>query len=58
MPNKDEVLNVYRHAKGLLRSAEKMARDEKVVRCYVCREFHTTEEPHVEAKPMKETDAK
>ena len=47
MSDKDEILNVYRHAKGLLRSAEKLARDEKVIKCYVCREFHLTTENHV-----------
>lgn len=57
MSDKDEILNVYRHAKGLFRSAEKLARDEKVIRCYVCREFHLVNEQHV-TELSKEKDGK
>ena len=59
---KIEILNIYRHAKGLYESAERVARSEGVILCFVCREFHpvgtrheSTEKPPliVEHKPKK-----
>ena len=47
MSNKDELLNAFRHAKGLFLSVEKMARSSGVVRCPVCREFHPVSTSHV-----------
>ena len=53
MFNKDELLNAYRHAKGLFLSVEKLARSERVIRCPVCREFHPLDwaHPPIEAVP-------
>ncbi len=55
MFNKDELLNAYRHAKGLFLSVEKLARSEGVIRCPVCREVHSVNERHIgraEAPPL------
>lgn len=46
MSRKTEILNIYRHAKGLFESAERVARSEGVIRCPVCREVHATWEGH------------
>ena len=53
MLNTEEILNIYRHSRGLFRAAEKLARDAKVIRCRVCHEFHLTEETHVVPKPVE-----
>ncbi|KKL55739.1 hypothetical protein LCGC14_2252390 [marine sediment metagenome] len=47
MNTKLEILNIYRHAKGLYESAERLARSSGVVRCSVCREIHPIGESHV-----------
>ena len=46
MITKDEILNVYRHAKGLFTSAEKLARAEGVIRCPQCEQIHDVGTPH------------
>ena len=63
MDMKTEILNIYRHAKGLFESAERVARSEGVIRCPVCKEVHSMQESHltstcsppliVEHKPSK-----
>ena len=52
MANRDEILNLYRHVRGLYRAVSKLAQDEKVIKCWTCRGFHLTTEPH--ASPIKE----
>ncbi len=49
MSNRDEILNMYRHVRGLYHSISKLAQDEKVIKCWTCRTFHSTEEPHAGA---------
>lgn len=52
---KTEILNIFRHAKGLFESAERVARSEGVIRCPVCREVHSVNERHIgraEAPPL------
>ena len=52
---KGEIMNIYRHAKGLFESAERLARAEGVVRCPICKEVHSVNESHVgriEAPPL------
>ena len=46
MSTQIEILNMYRHIRGLYHSITKLAQDEKVVKCWSCRTFHTTDEPH------------
>ena len=61
MSTRDELLNIYRHAKGLFKSAEKVARAEGIIRCPSCEQVHDVDAPHnvgpggviVEHKKMK-----
>ena len=46
MDRKTEILNIYRHAKGLFESAERVARSEGVIRCSICRGIHAINEKH------------
>ena len=46
MFNKDELLNAYRHARGLFLSVEKLARSEGVIRCSLCKGVHPTDSSH------------
>ena len=49
---KTEILNIYRHAKGLFESAERVARSEGVIRCPDCREVHSVNSRHVSKAEM------
>ena len=44
---KVEILNIYRHAKGLFESAERVARAEGVVCCPICRGHHAIGAAHI-----------
>ena len=44
---KTEILNIYRHAKGLFESAERVARSEGVIRCPICKAVHSMNESHL-----------
>ena len=59
MANQVEILNMYRHIRGLYHSITKLAQDEKVVKCWTCRTFHTTAEPHdgTRKEKLKDTNA-
>jgi len=49
---KTEILNIYRHAKGLFESAERVARSEGVIRCPICKEVHSVNESHISKAEM------
>ena len=38
--NRDDVLNMYRHSRGLSRAAERIAREEGVIKCPTCQQIH------------------
>jgi len=54
MSTKDELLNIYRHAKGLFKSAEKVARAEGIIRCPTCEGVHDVDAPHPTTKVVVE----
>ena len=43
---KDDVLNIYRHSRGLSQAAERLAREEGVIKCPVCSQIHPVGTPH------------
>ena len=46
----DQLLQVYRHAKGTLYAVEQILMDRKVIDCPKCGTRHTSQEPHYEPK--------
>ncbi len=48
--NKDDILNMYRHSRGLSQAAERLARAEGVVKCPVCSQVHDMGTPHPSVK--------
>ena len=46
MSDKDDILNIYRHSKGLTQAAERLGRSTGVLRCRVCDQIHALDTPH------------
>ncbi len=44
--NRDDVLNMYRHSRGLSQAAERLARAEGVIKCSTCQQIHAMGTPH------------
>jgi len=51
MSDKEDILNIYRHSKGLSQAAEKLARNAGVLKCPICQRMHVLGTPH----PNRET---
>ena len=47
MSDKDDILNIYRHSKGLTQAAERLARSTGVLKCPVCQLVHDMGTPHL-----------
>ena len=46
MSDKDDILNIYRHSKGLTQAAERLGRSTGVLKCPVCQQIHPMGTPH------------
>jgi hypothetical protein len=46
MIDKDVILNIYRHSKGLSQAAERLARSTGAVKCPLCQQIHDMGTPH------------
>lgn len=47
MSDKDDILNIYRHSKGLTQAAERLGRSTGVLKCQGCGQMHAMGTPHL-----------